>query len=122
MADRLYQSPRSFQLWAYSVSHSQLMFRSNQGGEWTTRLDVLFKGVHWMELMTTYDEFAIDHVASSPSQTAPGLFTYRIGNAKHRGQILALSVFIEETNRDYTQPSDPWDGRAAGGSMILGHR
>jgi hypothetical protein len=34
---------RKFQIWLYSVSHGQLLLRSNRSDEFRTRVDVLFK-------------------------------------------------------------------------------
>ena len=43
---------RPFQVWFYTVGHSQLLLRSNRSGERGTRVDILFKGVKAIQLPT----------------------------------------------------------------------
>jgi hypothetical protein len=54
-----FESDRHFQLWIYSVSHSQLLLRSNRSSEEATRIDVLFKDVAAIELPTSFDGLSI---------------------------------------------------------------
>lgn len=54
----LFRSERSFALWAYTVSHSQLLLRTRTtGGQ--PRIDVLFKPVEAMKIRTDYDGLVI---------------------------------------------------------------
>jgi hypothetical protein len=51
----LLASDRRFQTWLYTASHSQLLLRSNPPAEGEERIEVLFKGVPWMDLPTRLD-------------------------------------------------------------------
>jgi len=43
MSTEIINSGRFFQLWSYTVSHSELLFRSTKSPEFTTRIDVFFR-------------------------------------------------------------------------------
>ena len=51
----LLASNRKFQIWLYTASHSQLLLRSNPSAEGEERIEVLFKGVCWMNLPAHLD-------------------------------------------------------------------
>jgi len=54
----LFRSERSFALWAYTVSHSQLLLRTRTvPGQ--RRIDVLFKPVESMKIRADYDGLVI---------------------------------------------------------------
>ena len=48
----LFESERDFQLWRAVVGHSQLLLRSTKSETESTRIDVLFKPVRAMKLLT----------------------------------------------------------------------
>jgi hypothetical protein len=53
----LFRSNRNFTVWAYTISHSQLLLRSRtayHGGERQTRIDIVFKPVEAMKLRMEY--------------------------------------------------------------------
>jgi hypothetical protein len=54
----LFRSVRSFAVWAYTVSHSQLLLRTRTA-DGQSRIDVLFKPVKAMKVRTDYDGLAI---------------------------------------------------------------
>ena len=56
---------RPFQIWAYSVSHSQLLIRSNRSDDCLTRIDVLFKDVAAIKLPTLFDRFKVTEASAS---------------------------------------------------------
>ncbi|MEU7982238.1 hypothetical protein AB0B63_27365 [Micromonospora sp. NPDC049081] len=56
--ETLFSSTRSFALWAYTVSHSQLLFRTRTGGN-LPRLDLLFKPVKAIKVRDDYDGLVI---------------------------------------------------------------
>ncbi|MQY07261.1 hypothetical protein [Actinomadura macrotermitis] len=60
----VFRSDRRFQLWAYSVSHSQLLLRSNagedrQGCSHETTIEVMFKPVTTVKIRDAYNGLAI---------------------------------------------------------------
>lgn len=50
----IFRSERSFALWAFTVSHSQLLLRTRTAGG-GSRIDVLFKPVEAMKVRADYD-------------------------------------------------------------------
>jgi hypothetical protein len=50
---------RTFQVWQYSVSHSNLLLRSYEPDVYDTRVDVFFGGVELVRLKPNYDELRI---------------------------------------------------------------
>jgi len=48
-----------FELWRYTVSHHQLLMRSNKGNSSSTRLEVLFKDVGFMAVPPVMKGFTI---------------------------------------------------------------
>lgn len=52
MAEPVFASDRTFQVWSYTVSHRELLLRSVKDEHHDTRLDLLFKPVRRVELDT----------------------------------------------------------------------
>jgi hypothetical protein len=67
----LFASERKLALWAYTVSHSQLLFRTRNTDE-ESRIDVLFKPVDAVRIRTDYDGLVV-----------------RCATAEERGEVLA---------------------------------
>ena len=55
----LFESPRYFKVWQYTVSHCRLLLRSTKGDFVNTRIDVHFGGVSAMLLRPYYDGLII---------------------------------------------------------------
>jgi hypothetical protein len=56
----LFRSPREFALWAYTVSHGQLLLRSTAGSpDGDTRIDVLFKPIQAARIRGFYQGLVI---------------------------------------------------------------
>ena len=55
---QLFRSKRSFAVWAYTVSHSQLLLRTRTA-DGRSRIDILFKPVEAMKVRTDYDGLTI---------------------------------------------------------------
>ncbi|WP_410877243.1 hypothetical protein [Nocardia sp. A7] len=71
----LCRSERGFSLWAYTVSHGQLLLRSPSGASWLgdrydTTIDVLFKPVKAMRLQDRYDGLVIRCATEEEAATA----------------------------------------------------
>ncbi len=65
MATELISYARHFQIWIYTVSHSQLLLRSNRSNERPTRVDILFKNVGHLDLPTVFDSLAITELSDA---------------------------------------------------------
>jgi hypothetical protein len=101
---------RPFQIWLYSVTHSQLLLRSNRSNEQTTRVDILFKDIAAMELPTVFDglsaataseaeTFGLDiQLGSKPIQDR-NVFVVRGSNFV--GYVVAGAVFWHEDEGQY---------------------
>jgi hypothetical protein len=61
----LFESPRRFQLWAQTVSHGQLLFRSPRSSHHPTRVEVLFKPVGAQKVRADYDGLIIRCAANA---------------------------------------------------------
>ena len=88
-------SDRHFQLWRYTVSHSQLLLRSTRDNDHDTRVEVLFKGVRRVDLPTSFDGLTVRRDGS-------GFVAKGHGWA---GSIVALAMFTIEDKGEYSEPS-----------------
>jgi hypothetical protein len=104
---------REFQLWAYTVSHGRIMFRSVRDSNHSTRIDIVFFDVQRMEINTMLRGFELYEETSSTykgSAAPPGAMRqYRIVTREGEATIAALNVAFEETTRGYEEPSDLWN-------------
>ncbi|MEV4347630.1 hypothetical protein AB0J83_24510 [Actinoplanes sp. NPDC049596] len=55
---KLFRSERRFSVWAYSVSHSQLLLRATRSGD-ERRIDLLFKPVEAVKTRMDYDGLVV---------------------------------------------------------------
>lgn len=107
----LFSSPRRFELWRYTVSHGQLLMRSNKGVGAETRIEILFKDVGFMALPTLLEGLAISECAADaegvPSRPAlpPGQSWYRIESGGGDFYVAAGSVTVNEDALEYDEPS-----------------
>ncbi|HEY1270213.1 MAG TPA: hypothetical protein VGH16_23350 [Candidatus Binatia bacterium] len=121
MSTELINSRRFFQLWSYSVSHGELIFRSTKSDLFLTRIDILFKGVTEFHLPTTSTELLITeasdidirnlHMLSPASPTDTHVKVYVVKGRRARsvdeysGYIIALAAFTHEDEGEYYEPS-----------------
>jgi hypothetical protein len=59
----LFRSDRAFTVWAYTISHSQLLLRTRTGSE-QSRIDIVFKPVLAMKLQIEYCDGLVIRCAS----------------------------------------------------------
>jgi hypothetical protein len=105
---------RPFQVWAYSVSHSQLLLRSPSDKEHRTRVDLLFKNVTAMLLRETYARLHV-RAAHAGEETLAIRTLCGIDRGEHRtyyvieGEplsfVVAASVGSVEDEGSYSDPS-----------------
>ena len=113
MSGAIISFQRNFQVWLYSVSHGQLLLRSNRTEDFSTpidvvfntRIDVLFKNVAAMALPTLFDG---PSVAETATDEAPDLNiqlgawpiqnrkVFAIWGANFSGYVVAGAVFWRE--------------------------
>jgi hypothetical protein len=115
MATEIINSKRFFQLWSYSVSHSELLFRSTKSTEFPTRIDVLLKGVKEFHLPTTSKGLSITEASDADIQRlctlrqSPSLGkdvkVFTVQGADFVGYVAALIVLCHEDEGEYHDPS-----------------
>ncbi len=103
-----FEITRTFRVWAYSVSHRQLLLRSPSEEGGGTRVDVLFKGVDELHIQTvasglSIQEAALDSELDSGQKHSPKKFVLK--SAGWIGFIVAGSVAVHEDNGSYDEPS-----------------
>jgi hypothetical protein len=113
-ANEIIDSKRFFQLWRYSVGHSQLLLRSTKSEDCPTRIDVFFKGVKEFHLPTSFDGLSIADVSNEEVRRLqafkPSLKTgyyyrfYKVKSVDFAGYIVALVVGCHEDNGEYYEP------------------
>jgi hypothetical protein len=111
----LLSSERHFQIWQYTVSHSQLLLRANPDRASRKRVEVLFKGVEWLQLPTVLEGLtvvedptnaAIATVTSMmPGNSAPKKTAFRLEGANYRGLVVCAAAFVNVDSRSYSEPS-----------------
>ena len=116
------QSTRTFQVWSYSVSHSQLLLRSNRTGELGTRAEVLFKGVGAIQLPTVIHGLEISELPIEQAPTSVkdllkdedelGRRLYAVRSDGFTGYVVAIAVFHVEDDGEYFTPSSLYDPSA----------
>ncbi|GAB3932180.1 hypothetical protein [Micromonospora vulcania] len=88
----LLRSEREFQLWSYSVSHSQLLLRANrmpQGDQLPTTIEVLFKPVKAVQIQEAYLGLVIRCATEEESaRILDGVSDY--GYRSHEARVLLL--------------------------------
>lgn len=115
MPGEIINSKRFFQFWSYSVSHSELLFRSTKSPESPTRIDVFFKGVKEVHLPTTSTGLRITEASDadigrlctlrkSPSFGKDVKF-FTVQGADFVGYIAALIALCHEDGGEYYEPS-----------------
>jgi hypothetical protein len=90
-----FTSDRFFQVWAYSVSHSQLLLRSVKADGLHSRIDVLFEAVDLMELPTSFTGLVIARDR--------GGFT--LSGSGWAGRVVAGACYWCEDEGEYYDPS-----------------
>lgn len=115
MSIEIINSGRFFQLWSYTVSHSELLFRSTKSPESRTRIDVFFKGVSEFHLPTTLHGLSITEASDSDIQKVCSLRKslsldrgeklFIVQGSDFTGHTTALRVASHEDEGEYDEPS-----------------
>ena len=110
MAEAVYE--RVFQLRSYSVGMSQLLLRSNRTSEISTRVDIAFQAVSWLELPTHLQGVTIDVDVAQDIKSVEdrGIsigthHLYSLSGAGYRGFVVAHVLRIAEDEGGYDEPS-----------------
>jgi hypothetical protein len=108
-----FESKRPFQLWKYSVSHKQLLLRSNRDESRQTRVDVLFTNVSAMRVATHYETLRV--VIAIGDEAAEVLKSLGIARGPHseyyviggdpKGFVVAGGFAALEDEGSFSDPS-----------------
>lgn len=106
---------RHFQIWEYTVSHGQLLLRSNRDADHATRVDILFKDVTYLSLPPSLDLVGIDELddgevrrllgAPADSALEYGHTGFGLQLETGRALVVAGSMFTAEDEGAYHEPS-----------------
>lgn len=108
-----FSSERRFQLWRLHASHSQLLLRSNPVDDSDTRVEVLFKGVEAVKLMSEMTGLSVRLVDSDErheilgnlSAACPDGPCYAISCKEFSGFVVAQTYLTDESGRSYSDES-----------------
>lgn len=92
----IFEFDRRFELWAYHVSHQQLLLRSNKRYKGDTRIEVLFRGVSRLCLPAFMPVLSI--IEDGPEN-------FIIDYGESRGFVEAVLIFHDEADLDYDHES-----------------
>lgn len=108
----IFCSDRMFEVWRYTVSHRQLLIRSNKGGSSATRLEVLFKDVAFMAVPSVMKGLSITEYGTKDDELPDSLNSLNISKPWYRieadgavGYVAASAVVTNEDNLEYEAPS-----------------
>lgn len=109
---------RRFQLWVYTVSHRQLLLRSNKSDTQSHRCEVLFKNVAHVNVPTVIDNLEIELGTGALPAGAGELglgetlecSVYLIKGDNCLGYVVAGHVGYAEDAGDYDSASSLLDG------------
>ena len=106
---------RKFQIWSYSVSHSQLLLRSpKEDSAENTRVDLLFKNVGWINLPSILDDVIVSEISiSEAGSVIAGIDSHLLRTRKlislksstSVGFVIAGAFVWREDTGEYFEPS-----------------
>ena len=115
MPTQIINSEREFQIWKYTVGHSQLLLRSTKAPNLPTRIDVLFKGVSEFHLPTTLSGLSVQEASDDQirklcslresSSFNHGVKVYTVKGTDFIGYVAALICACHEDEGEYHDPS-----------------
>lgn len=110
----IFRSGRTFSVWAFTVSHSQLLLRARAAAG-QSRIDVLFKPVEAMKLRAVYDGLVVrcgtdaerDGVLAPTGLGGKGLQVLVIEMTAGFDYVVTGAVGLREDNGRDNDPSSP---------------
>jgi hypothetical protein len=117
-ATELFSSSRAFELWMYTVSHAQLLIRSNKGGTQTSRVELLFKDASLIHIGTVMRGISVEIVPLERFVTLDAAKhkihdrnIYQISSSDFTGYIVASAFVVHEDEREFNEPSGMLEGQ-----------
>lgn len=99
-------SARVFKLWEYKLTHSQILIRSTKGNTENTRIDVVFKDVHEINMPTSIEGLHVE-VSTSLENGCPQYYSKYIirDNNNTIWHVISGAAFSHEDQGEYYDPS-----------------
>lgn len=108
----MFASERVFETWRYTVSHRQLLLRSNKTNTANTRMEILFKNVSLMLIGPMFKGLAITICDAESLDTfgmrafnLGGRVLYQLETESFRGFVAAGDITVHEDALGYDDPS-----------------
>ena len=110
----LFKSPRMFQVWEYTVGHKQLLLRSTKEEMSDRRIDVYFKNVGAINLLTVLNGLEINEATAGDAielqqeiaeAALDGRRAFFVGTGSFQGYVVASMVAWHEDGGEYDDPS-----------------
>ena len=115
MSTQIIKFERRFQIWKYTVGHTQLLLRSTKSPDFPTRIDVLFKGVEAFHMPTTFTGLSIAEASEEEFRTLCSLRpspcfgkstkVLKVQGSDFLGYVAASVVVCHEDEGEYDDPS-----------------
>ena len=115
MPTEIITSERQFQVWKYTVGHSQLLLRSTKSTGFQSRIDVLFKGVTEFHLPTSFTGLSITELSAADDRQLCNLRksfsvgkdakVFKVQGTDFLGYVTALIAICLEDEGEYDDPS-----------------
>jgi hypothetical protein len=134
----IFRSERRFVLWAYSISHGQLLLRSTADGDHETTIDLLFKPVGAIKLQGGHDGLVIRCATAEEAErldAPPGPRVFLLKSQDRTDYVTAAAVgwregVLERTRQSFFSDGDPYEpqwptqplGGAGGGFNVASAR
>jgi hypothetical protein len=106
---------RRFQIWKYTVGHSQLLLRSTKSAECPTRIDVFFKGVKEFHLPSSFTGLSMTEASKADAgklcnlrqslSFSKDVKVFKIQGSDFVGYVAALIALCHEDEGEYDDPS-----------------
>lgn len=106
-------SNRTFRLWEYRVSHSQLLIRSPKHQQFPTNVDIIFAGVEYLELPIRWENLSIgegteeeiNEIRVLLKRNMPHSKMYILHEGETRFKVVAAGMKVFENELDMFESS-----------------
>lgn len=115
MATQIINSERRFQIWKYTVGHTQMLLRSTKSPDFPTRIDVFFKGVEAFHMPTVFTRLSIAEASATEIRKLCSLRraasfgettkVFKVQGSDFLGYVAASIVVCHEDRGEYDEPS-----------------
>jgi hypothetical protein len=106
-------SDRLFHLEVLCGGVNRLLLRSNRNSLWSTRVEILFMGVKYLDIGTSFDGILVEDLGPITEMQRTrwkialpdDLHLFRIASSSGNGEVVAGSVAVDESDAATEDPS-----------------